>query len=232
MVEELHALLAGSGTPGPYVLVGWSFGGLTTRLYAYEYPDAVAGLVLLDASHERQLEVLGGRPSPLLMAVFGGLPGFIASGVPALAPGWVPRVDAGVLPPDAVAAAQALTVMSPKMAQAALAELQLAETSMAEVAAARAARSSSAYPLGDLPLVVLMKGRAESIPGLALPPDEQQARWLALQSDLAAQSTQGRLVVAEHSGHNIPYQQPELVTAAIFSLLSPGAAHAEAVDGD
>jgi pimeloyl-ACP methyl ester carboxylesterase len=51
MVEELRALLANAGVPGPYVLVGWSFGGMNVRLYAARYPDEVAGVVLLDSSH-------------------------------------------------------------------------------------------------------------------------------------------------------------------------------------
>ena len=52
MVSDLHALLQGAAIPGPYVLVGHSFGGLVIRLYAVTYPDDVAGLVLFDAAHE------------------------------------------------------------------------------------------------------------------------------------------------------------------------------------
>ena len=36
--------------PGPYVLVGGSFGGYNVRLFAHEYPDQVAGLVLVDSA--------------------------------------------------------------------------------------------------------------------------------------------------------------------------------------
>src|SRR6266581_4367311 len=52
IVRELHTLLVNTGVPGPYVLVGHSFGGLNMRLYAYTYPQEVAGLVLVDSSHE------------------------------------------------------------------------------------------------------------------------------------------------------------------------------------
>ena len=38
--------------PGPYVLVGHSFGGLFVRLYAATYPDEVVGMVLVDAFSE------------------------------------------------------------------------------------------------------------------------------------------------------------------------------------
>jgi pimeloyl-ACP methyl ester carboxylesterase len=47
--SDLHALLQAAGDPGPYVLVGHSYGGLITRLYAGEYPAQVAGLVFVDA---------------------------------------------------------------------------------------------------------------------------------------------------------------------------------------
>jgi CubicO group peptidase (beta-lactamase class C family)/pimeloyl-ACP methyl ester carboxylesterase len=52
LVADLHALLAAAAVPGPYVLVGHSVGGLLVRLYASTYPDDVAGLVLVDATHE------------------------------------------------------------------------------------------------------------------------------------------------------------------------------------
>jgi pimeloyl-ACP methyl ester carboxylesterase len=51
-VADLNALLSTAGIPGPYVLVGHSFGGLVVRLYAAMYPDDVAGMVLVDAADE------------------------------------------------------------------------------------------------------------------------------------------------------------------------------------
>ena len=47
-VDDLHALLGAAGIAGPYVLVGHSLGGLIVRLYASQYPNDVAGLVLVD----------------------------------------------------------------------------------------------------------------------------------------------------------------------------------------
>jgi len=47
-VTDLHALLHAAKIPGPYVLVGHSYGGLITRLYASTYPDEVSGMVLVD----------------------------------------------------------------------------------------------------------------------------------------------------------------------------------------
>jgi pimeloyl-ACP methyl ester carboxylesterase len=52
---ELHALLARLHVPPPYVLVGRSYGGILVRLYSSLYPGEVAGLVLVDGSHEQQV---------------------------------------------------------------------------------------------------------------------------------------------------------------------------------
>lgn len=51
-VEDLHALLTAAKVPGPYVLVGHSYGGLIVRLYASTYPSDVVGLVLIDTLTE------------------------------------------------------------------------------------------------------------------------------------------------------------------------------------
>ena len=45
---ELHRLLEAAGLPGPYILVGRSFGGYNVRLFASMYPEDVAALVLVE----------------------------------------------------------------------------------------------------------------------------------------------------------------------------------------
>jgi pimeloyl-ACP methyl ester carboxylesterase len=47
---ELHELLRTAGEPGPYVVVGHSFGGMTAIDFAGRYADEVDALVLVDAS--------------------------------------------------------------------------------------------------------------------------------------------------------------------------------------
>ncbi len=45
---DLHTLLERADVAGPYVLAGHSFGGLYVMRYAAQYPDEVAGMVLID----------------------------------------------------------------------------------------------------------------------------------------------------------------------------------------
>jgi pimeloyl-ACP methyl ester carboxylesterase len=47
---DLHALLTAVGEPGPYVVVGHSFGGVEAVTFAAKYPADVIGLVLIDTS--------------------------------------------------------------------------------------------------------------------------------------------------------------------------------------
>jgi pimeloyl-ACP methyl ester carboxylesterase len=54
LADDLHALLAAADVPGPYVLVAASYGGLVARLFAHTYPAEVAGIVLIDSTHEDQ----------------------------------------------------------------------------------------------------------------------------------------------------------------------------------
>jgi pimeloyl-ACP methyl ester carboxylesterase len=49
IARDLHALLAASGNPGPYILSGHSAGGVYVRFFAAAYPEEVAAIVLLDA---------------------------------------------------------------------------------------------------------------------------------------------------------------------------------------
>ena len=50
VAADLHTLLARAHEAGPYVLAGHSFGGLYALSFAAQFPDQVAGLVLLDST--------------------------------------------------------------------------------------------------------------------------------------------------------------------------------------
>ncbi len=56
MAKETWSLLQAAGISGPLVLVGHSYGGMLARLVAHDHPEAVRGVVLVDASSTHQFE--------------------------------------------------------------------------------------------------------------------------------------------------------------------------------
>jgi pimeloyl-ACP methyl ester carboxylesterase len=56
---DLHELLHRMGIAPPYILVARSYGSLIARLYTSLYRSDVAGLVLVDGTHEQQVKRYG-----------------------------------------------------------------------------------------------------------------------------------------------------------------------------
>lgn len=72
-VRDLHALLHALPIKPPYILVAHSYGGIISRLYASTYPQDVAGIVLVDATHEQQVSrwnAIDTKYGPAFRAVF------------------------------------------------------------------------------------------------------------------------------------------------------------------
>jgi pimeloyl-ACP methyl ester carboxylesterase len=77
------------------------------------------------------------------------------------------------------------------------------------VAAVRELRAA-ARPCPDVPVVVLSAARGY--------PRRFRARWTRLQARLAAAAPQGRHVVVDCSGHNIPRDRPDVVASSILAV--------------
>ncbi len=87
IASELHELLTRGGISDPYVLAGHSYGGINMQVFSSKFPDQIAGMILVDSSHEDQLEKIPPPPAAakfifqaiLLSAPF-GVPRLISSG--------------------------------------------------------------------------------------------------------------------------------------------------------
>lgn len=218
MVQELRHLLDQGGIPGPYVLVGHSFGGITMRHFAHEYRDAVVGMVLVDAAHEAQLARLSGQSRTIeqLVQQFRVLALLNRWGLLALSPAQIPNRD---LPEAALAQYRARLAVSgyfdAAVAESAAFSLNLGHGSLPHPDA-----------LGDLPLIVISRGQAEPLPGLSASQNAQNEQsWRNLQAELVSLSSHSQQWIAEQSGHNIHLQQPMLVIQAIRGLVESTQSH-------
>lgn len=61
VADDLHGLLAVLGIDDPLVLVGHSIGGVYMRVYAAAHRERVAGMVLVESSHEDQRRATRGK---------------------------------------------------------------------------------------------------------------------------------------------------------------------------
>jgi hypothetical protein len=87
------------------------------------------------------------------------------------------------------------------------------------MAEGRAAQMGS---LGDIPLIVLSRGRGQmtKAPGVSAEDAEKfNVAQNEMQIELAALSSRGKRIIAEQSGHYIQVEQPELVIEAIREVV-------------
>ena len=85
VTDDLHRLLEKSGVQGPLVLAGHSLGGLFARHYAATYPTEIAGMVLVDSTHEDQDKPPAPLRFVLKVVTHSGVPRlFVGFGDPAL----------------------------------------------------------------------------------------------------------------------------------------------------
>ena len=221
LVEDLHTLLARSGVELPYVLVGHSLGGPLVRLYAHEHPDQVAGMVLVDAAHEEEflrapeaIKRLQPKSVKMMNGILRLMQAAIATGVFALAPRLYPRQALSTVPEEARETYRGVTSADAKCVATIREEYSTYEDHFAAV---RAAHITS---LGDIPLIVLSQGKTQQIPGLSAEVSREfEQIGQQMHVELAAQSSRGKRIVAEQSGHYIHIDQPELVIEAIREVV-------------
>lgn len=60
-VYNLHTLLKKANVPQPYLLVGASYGAMVVRQFAQQYPQEVAGIILVDGGYEDSPMFINGK---------------------------------------------------------------------------------------------------------------------------------------------------------------------------
>lgn len=209
---DLKQLLGKAGERPPYVMVGASRGGLQVRAYLADYPDDVAGLVLVDpASEDRLFTYFQGQPVAIASLTAEQLSTTFPTR-PIIARRRNPQTGAPFdrLPPelyqqriklDERLIASIPDFMTPEFIGAAQ------EGERALLARLLATRSASTHPLGDRPTVVLSRG------------DERNVEREDVHRALARLSTNSRHSVVANAGHEIHLFEPSAVVQAVADVV-------------
>ena len=202
IAQELHTLLHNANILGPYVLVGWSYGGLYVREYAGQYRDEVTGLILLDSSHPDQW-----ASTPEGQAQF-ETNAKIYSVAPILARLGVMRVM-GLMQP-----ASDLPTPYNETLKASFAATKDWDTQSAEFLASPATTNQvrEYISLDNIPLYVLTATEHGT-------PPAQEQLWQGWQTELAALSTNSVQQIVESADHASFWRDPETSKLSIAAIL-------------
>ena len=198
ITRELHTLLLKAGVAGPYIIAGHSFGGYNAQLFARNYPDETAGLVLIDSSHPEQIERLPGPKPGTARRVKPGSNNYIVSW-------YFPHPNF----PDENALMAQRIMQSWQHKMTWREEMTVFSVSAKQVQASR--------PMPKVPLVVLTRGR--SFRQGYSSGDETEKIWMQLQDELSQLGANPVHLIAEHSGHVIHLDQPGIVITAMQTML-------------
>jgi pimeloyl-ACP methyl ester carboxylesterase len=207
-VEELHTLLHNAKIPGPYIFVGHSLGGIEARLFASKYPDEVAGVVLVDAAHEDQLDKT--PQPPLAETSHSAVMAFTHLGFTRLLT-HLPRFT------------KALEMYPKEVQQTYLAKLRTSKfmrTILKESAALKgncAQLKAAGGDLQDKPLTVISATKTMESEGTGYTKEQIEGIMVVfkeLQKDLVTKSTKGKQLFAE-SDHMVPRHHPKIIVEAV-----------------
>ncbi len=220
VVADLHALLDRAQVAPPYLLVGWSAGGVFVRHFFARYPAEVAGMVLVDSSHEQQAERLPSndavRRSEADLRDQLALCSAVAWTGAVRISGAMTRVNATLAVPTDLAGEMLAMLERTEYCAGVWHEI---EGFQPDVAA-----TVPPATLGELPLVVLTRGRAASaadLPGADEAMLEVLDRtWFEMQAELASLSTRASLIVVPEAGHAIPLEAPARVVDAVKIVMA------------
>ena len=219
VAKELHELLIRANIPGPYILVGHSSGGINLRFFEAQYPQDVAGMVLVDAPSENYFDQISGEYPEFsfekmkrtsLLLKLGSRMGLSRILFATLHSKYKSRFQPSEW--DMITALGSST----KNADTSCDELASFQDNLRELAQAK--RS-----LGNKPLIVISPGQ------LGQPKGISQERWdrflkimMTLQKDFLKLSTQSRHIIVENADHMIPYDHPQVIVDAIHELVALG----------
>jgi pimeloyl-ACP methyl ester carboxylesterase len=224
-VREARDLMHSAGEKGPFLLVGWSLGGMEARQFAYDYPELAAGIVTIDGSTFDETPIKGDEPwYAASLKLLDGCAAAARDGslrreekiqttcAPVVnpmhnLPVTRPSFAARALDPDLYVQARAVFVQLKDRAE----RLRTSR------------RSYGAMPLRLLIASSHLQPTAPSDSGDANPENISFVRASIIFAEL---STDGRAIIVPNSWHAIHFARPDIVAATIVETLPAAGAYA------
>jgi pimeloyl-ACP methyl ester carboxylesterase len=219
IAEELHTLLHNANIPAPYLLVGHSFAGINARIFANKYPDEVMGVILVDSSHENQLQTLPKQTDLFsnLLRHKAGHPILIG-----LANVGFARIYESITYdhklPDDVRSELIATNSTAQFMKSCIGEWSMFSRNLDYT-------THTKPNLHNKPLIVITAGIKPHEKLCAdhgfdnISCENAYTAWQILQKDLAKKSSRSKQIIADHSGHNIPIDAPDVIIKAVKDML-------------
>ncbi len=215
VARDLHALLLAAGERSPFVMVGHSLGGPYIMNFTRLYPQDVAGLVFVDASHPEQIGRMtqaAGKKMEAGKAMMKVASALSWTGIPRLV---AAHTESPTIPAPAKLAGDAYASGS---LGSALEELESLDATLAAAGQLR--------QLGDRPIVVLTAMKpypAAMLQAMQLTTDQGQriqAVWKDMHDDEASWSHHSRHELVPDATHYIQFDRPDVVIAAVQEVVN------------
>ncbi len=214
LAGELKEMLDRLGLHPSYVLVGHSFGGMLTRIYAGFHPQEVAGMVLVDSTHVDEYAQFPDVDQFVRRAAVGVRLMKIAS-----------RIGLGK-PLTRMSLGSAVRSFSRQDLEAFLtvaSQPKHHETMLAEFSQHRSyygPQSEVPRSLGTIPLIVVTAGDSASGGGkiAGLSAEQVNARHQQLQKDLVQLSSQGEQIIVPGATHFSIFTDPDHVAHVVAAI--------------
>lgn len=227
--QEMWAALEAAGEKGPFVLIGHSFGGLLAANMARSHPERVKSLVLLDATPPDTIiygPKLGGLAKMRSDALWGGLFALVGLDYQKIAgdaPTGADRLDRIIARElgQSYAASKALG-RSPAFAFTSYSIYsELSPTGLADVAWDTVVYDGELSPMPVFlmaPRDLLEFGKLPEAANAKQREAARMARFFASTREryLASSTNAQRIYAPAGTGHNFPYEAPDLVVATVM----------------
>lgn len=230
-VYEAHLMLQQARIAPPYVFVGHSYGGMLARLYTMTYPKEVAGLVLVDSLHEDT--PMGGSmfrsratgkkvPAPQTMKSSPPPPPTAAERerYETIKKQQEERAKTPLgsplnrLPPDAQR--WHLWVLAHPKLLTGTAQNDPIIWVPEELQQIHNERKGKKFPFGNIPIFIIGVTRDNPVSM------DERSRQL---NDMAALSTNSKVVIDQNSGHHVQWDDPSLVIDSVKETVTAAKHH-------